>query len=655
MLAPKPTAFRTDIEGLRGVAILLVVLFHFDLFNISSGFIGVDIFFVISGFLMTQIIMSPGFEWSGSGVFGFYKNRFWRIAPAYYVVLLGILFFFLVYPFFFNLEKTASAFVASTFFSYNVVAPSEADYFGTEAISNPMLHLWSLGVEMQFYLLWPLLLYFVRSRSLRTKMLVVGIVSFLSFSAAQILLLKDPEVAYYSIVGRLWQFGFGASAALLVQNKKITANTAFINRIQLLAIATIIAVVWSTKSELWPGFFAIIPTLACSVLLLTGYLPNSISRSVLSIRPLRLLGAISYSLYLVHWPIFVFINLLMKQDDINDGIRITGLATSVVIAICLYKFIETPFRTKTPRRFIRWRAALPVSVLSVILTVSVFVRNDDLLSLVMPSRYVEVIRLEKEYNQLCGDTETFCLLGAKSKTPTIFLWGDSHAGHLEYGLDKLLRKRNVSAISISNNGCPPLVDMRVNHKKLGYRSCPQNNNSAFGYLSNHQDITTVIIAARWTHYNQNQFAFEKHNNDGSVSRLESEWLIETEEFEQTINSISELDKKVIVVTQAPQFKDREKARDCRMEYLKGYHKPRNCRINEEDKILEQFKLDEMLKDKISVNDSVIIADAKKVFCEGLNCRAFDDDAIYYYDRDHLNSIGSYKIVSQVISSWLFTQ
>ncbi|GHB17995.1 hypothetical protein GCM10007094_02120 [Pseudovibrio japonicus] len=265
-----------------------------------------------------------------------------------------------------------------------------------------------------------------------------------------------------------------------------------------------------------------------------------------------------------------------------------------------------------------------------------------------------MVRLEKEYNTVCRDDEIFCLIGAKSETPSILLWGDSHAGHLEYGLNKILRNQNTAAISISKGGCPPIMNIKFQDETKN-RKCLRYSNLALDYLSSNQKIETVILAARWSRYNEIFVASEKHHIADSVSSLGDDWLVEREKLAQTINRIVGLQKSVIVVTQAPQFKENDKARECRMEFLKGYHVPKNCNMNEEDHIAEQFKMDEWLSDVISDSDRATIADVKQLFCEGQNCSAFEGDSIYYYDYNHLNSVGSSKVAHEVLSELLFSQ
>ncbi len=256
--------------------------------GVDGGFIGVDIFFVLSGFLMTQIVLGGQFEWSFHGVGKFYRKRFWRIAPAYYVVLTGLALLFLSYPSEFLLYDFPISFLYSALFSYNIYAPSSgAGYFDIAAIEKPVLHLWSLGVEVQFYLLWPLVLYLVAQRPVLNKVLVIGALALISFISAVVLSGPDPDVAYFSILTRFWQFCVGGFVAILLQKKDFTPSAASSNLVSALGIVTLAVCAFIAPQAGWPGFVALVPTLATAVLLWQGVAGNMVTAYSLQLAPLR--------------------------------------------------------------------------------------------------------------------------------------------------------------------------------------------------------------------------------------------------------------------------------------------------------------------------------------------------------------------------------
>jgi peptidoglycan/LPS O-acetylase OafA/YrhL len=330
--------FRADLEGLRGVAVALVVLFHAQLLGAVGGFIGVDAFYVLSGFLITGLLLRELTATGRVDLVAFYGRRARRILPAATVAIIVILAAaaFIVAPL--DLPTVALDATASGLFFGNVLFAIRAtDYFGT-ATPSPFLHYWSLGVEEQFYLVWPLLLLLAfRARKLAAVLLGVCVGS-LALSIA--LTSSDAPWAFYGLPTRAWQLALGGLIA--VHGSKLaripSPRRALGGWIGLELV--ILAAVSLDSAAGYPGFAAILPTAGVALLIVSGGRQGGPTR-LLSIAPLRALGRISFSLYLYHWPVLVLASTLL--GDLTPAIRWALVALAVVIATVSWRAIEVPF------------------------------------------------------------------------------------------------------------------------------------------------------------------------------------------------------------------------------------------------------------------------------------------------------------------------
>jgi peptidoglycan/LPS O-acetylase OafA/YrhL len=337
--------FRPDLEGLRGVAILLVLLFHAGLSGVSGGFIGVDVFFVLSGFLITGLLLR---ERTGSGridLVAFYARRARRILPAAIVVLVATLgaAYLVLGPI--DMERVADDAIACALFVGNLrFAANAMDYFSAAQTPSPYLHYWSLGVEEQFYLLWPAIL-IVATRGRRPRLgagLALGVIGATSFVTALVLTSSSGAWAFYSLPARAWQLALGGLLAVTVAwHERLPGRPlAAVGWIGLLAILA--GVVLIDPSTPYPGVAALLPTLGAGAVILSGTRPGS-PGSVLVVRPLRYLGRISYSLYLIHWPLLVLpAAALPLGAELPLAERIGLVLLAVVLAAASYRFVEEP-------------------------------------------------------------------------------------------------------------------------------------------------------------------------------------------------------------------------------------------------------------------------------------------------------------------------
>jgi peptidoglycan/LPS O-acetylase OafA/YrhL len=429
--------YRADIDGLRAVAVALVIAFHIYPVSVPGGFIGVDVFFVISGFLITGLILDQQAAGSFS-IRDFYIRRARRILPALAVVIAATLIigWFVLFPP--TYEKLGLHAIASTFFFPNLVYWSEAGYFDAPSKTKPLLHLWSLGVEEQFYLVWPLLLVLLRRWKAQPTAILCAL-SAISLIYSSIASFYDPVAAFYSPLSRLWELGAGgilASRRVEVRHPEITS---------FLGLTLIIGAAFTlTSTSTFPGMLAIIPVGGTAMVIA--------ARSwILRRRPLVALGLISYPLYLWHWPLVSFAAILDFNNDLARGVII---AASVILSWMTARYVEYPIRFGSLRPH---GAAISVAATLAVSLGAFMIFAFSGLPLRYPADVLPVVLLAKQYE--ANDRSGRCWLdrvaGFEQYAPEcrdgeILVWGDSYSGGLARGFPRPYAQ-------FSRDGCLPVL------------------------------------------------------------------------------------------------------------------------------------------------------------------------------------------------------
>jgi peptidoglycan/LPS O-acetylase OafA/YrhL len=346
--SPKPE-FRNDLQGLRAIAVLFVLLFHAGVPGLQGGFIGVDVFFVLSGFLITGNLLRESIKTGTISLQNFYAKRIRRLLPASLLVLFATLvggYYFLPPVLIPDLSRDISA--AVLYISNLSFAHQATDYFAANATPSPVLHFWSLGVEEQFYIFWPIFILLLVKIKIRPRISIrfFSIIAFVaSLTYANWLLPRSQPWAFFSLPTRSWELALGAILATLVSSlKKLNYLIASI------AGATGIALVIGSgflirDATKFPGTFALLPTIGAALIIISGAQHReTLSSNLLSLAPMRYLGKISYSLYLWHWPIFV-IPLIALSHPLNWPIKIGLLIAVLILSALTERFIEKPIKT----------------------------------------------------------------------------------------------------------------------------------------------------------------------------------------------------------------------------------------------------------------------------------------------------------------------
>lgn len=479
--------FRSDIQGLRGIAVLLVVLYHAGLPLAPAGFIGVDIFFVISGFLITGLLAREA-ETSGRvALLRFFGRRVRRLLPAALVLLLFVcLVSAWLYPPLEQREIQSAARAAGLYLANVWFAGRAVDYLGGEAESNPMLHMWSLAVEEQFYIVWPLLIAALvagASAARQHRRLIVGVamVCLVSLAACVWMTWRSQPIAFFGTPFRAWEFGIGGLASLLGPRLLLLPQA---GRNLLAAVgATMMlgSVALLDAGSLFPGWWALLPA-GGTALLLAGLHGNqpSLQARLLGCWPLAKLGDVSYSWYLWHWPLLVFAAVRWPQH--GPLLTAGAVLLSLLLAWLSYRWVENPIRTH-PALAGRDRQTVVVAVLLALATGAVLTwQMAQLAGRSSPAqqRYVAARDdIPAIYPAGCHanfDAVTLpaCEFGATGSKTTVVLFGDSHAAHWFPALEQLARQQHWRLVSLTKSSCPSVeVPVFSKAKRRQYHECDQ--------------------------------------------------------------------------------------------------------------------------------------------------------------------------------------
>ena len=450
--------YRKDIDGLRALAVILVVAFHAFPEWLPGGFIGVDIFFVISGFLISSILLES-LDRNSFSFQDFYLRRIRRIFPALILVLSFslILGWFTLFPDEYRL--LGQHIFSSAGFIQNFNLQSEIGYFDNAAETKPLLHLWSLGIEEQFYLIWPLLLW-LGYRAKLNAIFLIFIIGISSFGLNLITANTNPIFAFFSPFARFWELLIGAVLAYYSLRKSITPPK-YTSGIGLGLI--ILGTLTISPASTFPGWLALLPTIG-ALLIISARSDDFINKYFLSNRWMVGLGLISYPLYLWHWVLFSFIRIT-ESGEVAWEMRVVLIAISIILSILTYLFIEKPIQSKnitlrnnvlliflmvviaaTGYNFYK-RDGLSFRSIATKNTISVKASQEDEADVKRQSGYIDGFTC-KYYEEQCRPIAT--------ENKKILVWGDSHAQMLAYGLKKNMPS-GWQFLLITQPGCQPAV------------------------------------------------------------------------------------------------------------------------------------------------------------------------------------------------------
>jgi peptidoglycan/LPS O-acetylase OafA/YrhL len=556
--------YRADIDGLRAVAVLAVIFFHAGVPGFSGGFVGVDIFFVISGFLITSIILKEvnADEFS---ITRFYERRIRRIFPALFPVLIFTLlvgFFVLDYKTFKELGQSV---VSTTFFSSNILFWQKSGYFDTLSSQKPLLHTWSLGVEEQFYIFFPLLLIAIRRFLKQKYFLWLNVLVVVSFLGSIWQLQNQPSAAFYLVFARTWELMLGSIIAVGVIPS--LHSKPLCNAVSLFGFGLIVySIAFFTKFTPFPGPNALVPVLGSAIIIYTGVSGASIMNKILGLKPLVFVGLISYSLYLWHWPLIVFIKYLLFRE--LNPLEVSGLLLATfVVSFLSMKYIERPFRGSNsliPEKKRLFIVAAATMVVFSLFGLVIHLQNG------MPARteanrailendheeeWKKGIEIEQQTETNIADGKNIPVIGAAHRAPVFLLWGDSHGRVLSTSVDEKAKSYGLAGYLTTCSGSPPLLSYS---KKVAQFNGEKFNEKVMVFIKSHPEIKTVILASMWSGYSsdgsmaEDDFLTWKPKESNGAAN-ESKSVLLQKGILNTVNQLIALHRNVVLVSDVPEI------------------------------------------------------------------------------------------------------
>jgi peptidoglycan/LPS O-acetylase OafA/YrhL len=495
--------YRADIDGLRAVAIGLVVLFHATS-RCPGGFVGVDVFFVISGFLITGLLLDE--QCRGKFSLGeFWIRRVRRLLPAAAVMVVATLVVGALFMLPNHYEDLAQSAIAQQLLLSNVHFLGKSGYFDGSAELMPLLHTWSLAVEEQFYVGYPLLLMLLGRLPRQMMVAVLGVLALVSLGASDWAVHAHPQAAFYLLPTRAWEILLGGLICFVPVVRGSSAWAA--NLLAGLGLSGILLPAWLfTSATPFPGRAAILPCVATAMVIYANSLTKTWVGRCLEMRPVVFIGLISYSLYLWHWPILSFLRYLRCDEPSSTLVRGLAVALGFVLALLSWRYVELPFRSKDVLAQTRNMLIAAGVSLSLLLAGAIAV----VASHGLPQRFSpQAIAYASAANDHATHRRTVTLDAIeRGQLPTFgdadgpvscLVWGDSHAMSLIAGMDAACKTRGVRGFQVTNPSTAPLLDFFV-RERLGLNERAPSFNRAVVDHAVAQRVDVVFIAAYWLSY-----------------------------------------------------------------------------------------------------------------------------------------------------------
>ncbi len=654
-------SYRADIDGLRAIAVLAVLAFHVSPDLLPGGFLGVDVFFLLSGYLISMIVLRE----QADGRFRFvtfYGRRVRRLFPALAIVLLSVLGAGYFALFADEYERLARHSFYAIAFLLNFRLMDEAGYFDVASHAKPFLHLWSLSVEEQFYLFWPVLLIALRRLRVNVGVAVV-VLGTCSLTFAVLLAERRPDALYFHPLARAWELLVGCALAWWHFSRGVDALPSILgsrNARGALSIVGIVALFWGLfalgDSLNHPHPLVLIPLAGVAAMIAAG--PASAVNRLLSNRALVFVGLISYPLYLWHWPLLSYVRIA-ESGDPPSWLLWAAVTLSFVLAWATFRFVERPVRFGV--RAHRGVASLTAAMCLLALGSRAIAVGDGLPQ--RPAvRYAmnaeAMMQREPRQDEACtrlfaaGHAPVYCRF-APSGGRTIALIGDSHAHVLFPGIADLAARSGRSTLLLANSGCPPFEGAVTGRNERERETCATLIERILSAVERQPNVEAVVIASRGpqyidgtgfgpveAHYNYPPIA----SRDGRLSPARA--FIEG--LGATARRLHAGGKVVAYVLQVPELG--VPARDCLARPLVLVSTRRGCSVDQAVVVDRMREYRALVRDLSTETGFLRVVDPAPALCAADSCRGVDPDGLLYADDNHLSVLGSYRVAPIILES-----
>ncbi|MBX5180958.1 acyltransferase [Rhizobium lentis] len=659
--------YRPEIDGLRAVAVLPVVFFHGGIGPFHGGFAGVDVFFVISGYLITSIIYADLVQ----GTFSFkkfYERRARRILPALFLIMAASIPFawLLLLPM--DMKGFAEGLIGVSLFVSNFVFWKQAGYFDAAAALKPLLHTWSLAVEEQFYIFFPPLLILI-SRTTRSIALALAMIAMISFASAEFISRSDPTSAYYFLHTRAWELLIGAIVAIRSKDiSKVTDKHPTLGQIIAGAglFAVIASVVFLRETTRYPSVYTLFPTVGAAMVLSAGTGRTFVGK-LLSLPPFIAVGLLSYSLYLWHQPVLAFARHYMDRS-LDPSTAVALIVLCFALSALSWRYVEQPFRTdRISVRAVAATGAISTSAL-------IMIGSLGILSNGFSSRLPSVVEWEslgqkvQQTGNVCALAHSdrtgvsYCFFGDVAARRTVALYGDSHAQAISFSLAERFKKMGVKGVLLRAPDCQPIPQISTTKNETQLSQCLLAFQHLLDYVR--EDVDEIIVAIRWT--------FRLYPIPGQIDRLtfvNGEGGEEIEDYRENyaalngsfsvdgrskmlaiddlIQSLEKTGKLVVVVYPIPEL-------GWNIAKVNLRHGPGLSELSTSEALyLERNKFVLGVLDNIAASETLRKVRPADVLCsKGADGRCFGqrDGVPLYYDDDHLSAQGADLVADEILKA-----
>lgn len=659
--------YRREIDGLRALAVLPVMFFHAGFNMFSGGFVGVDVFFVISGYLITSIILVE----KQAGTFSlikFYERRARRILPALFLVVFVSLPFAWLWLLPSDMKDFSQSLVAVSAFASNILFLRESGYFDSAAELKPLLHLWSLAVEEQYYLLFPVFLLMTWRFGKKWIVWLLVVAATISLARAQWGSQNQPAATFYLLPTRGWELLIGAFIAFYFFNReKHVVRTSFAQPASFVGLLLILYAIFAfNKSTSFPGFYALVPTIGTALVILFAN-PDTLVGKVLGCKLFVGMGLISYSTYLWHHPLFVFArHRSLERPD--EYVFLALSCISLGLACLTWRYVEQPFRNKgtinTEKIFLFSSVAIASSVSFGLIGHfnNGFAQRFDVQAHIVQSFESHNLRSDYDKNDDGkGENRKFCVLGDldRRETPTAAIFGDSHSVSLLPAFDSAGKVLKQTVAHISLGGCPPLLGVDVLKGNYDIGVCEKLSAREYEYVKENK-IKKVFLVSRWSLYTDGEYGekgmagYYLTSGQSKEATQEASRKVFESALAATVKAYRELGAKVYVVTQVPQqgvdpkrlyyklailgIEDEEQ----RAKFVRGLSVARG-----RHEALQHYT--KKLFNTYGSLGQIDLVDLDEFLCRDGVCLMGDGNQSYYRDDDHLNTYGARLLGDEILS------